>query len=199
MDLESHAVCFQKGFLAVSFTRDIDFLPSFVPSAWAPRKLRLPVYVILWGHTFSVVISCSDTYLQWVLILYCDFSITNARTGTNDVQDSGSSIAIKSQPFGSVARILCLAGDDSRHVQGKKSPRLEPWRGGKWRSQPSGETSVEVISFVPSRTVCLSPRQKAVLATSKCERNKPTDVIGSLSPRHHRWGAVCIKLEFQPK
>lgn len=67
------------------------------------------------------------------LILYFDFSITNGRPGTNDVRDSGSSIATKSQAFGSITSIVCLPGnDDARHFKGKKPPWLEPWRGERW-------------------------------------------------------------------
>jgi hypothetical protein len=149
-----------------------------------------------------VCIFCCHPWLGYLLrfvsevalILYFDFSITNARPGTHDVRDSGSSIAAKSQAFGSIASILCLPGnDDARRFRGKKPPWLEPWRGGKLWCRPPGGISVEVLSFVPSRTVYPSSRQKAVLETSKHERSKPAEVIGSLPPRHHRWDAAFIK------
>lgn len=125
------------------------------------------------------------------LILYFDFSITNGRPGTSDVRDSGSSIATESQAFGRVASTLCLPGNDgARQFKGKNPPWLEPWRGGRWQCRPPGGTSV---SIVPSRTVYPSSRQKAVLETSKHERDKPAEVTGSLPPRHHRWGAVYLK------
>ena len=40
--------------------------------------------------------------------------------------------------------------------------------------------------FFPTRAVCLSSRQEAVLVASKYERNEPAEVTASLSSGHHR-------------
>ena len=61
-----------------------------------------------------------------------DVSDQIRRPGTHDVRDSGSSIAAKSQAFGSIASILCLPGnDDARRFRGKKTTLARTLERGK--------------------------------------------------------------------